>query len=482
MNEKLKAARLRKSWSQEEAAAQAGVSFRAYWNWEKGLAEPNFASRRVVREAFGSTDEELGFSNASNETTFQEIQGADGISFTLAPLNEPTIDWAAWFGVKLAHILAEIGLWRGKALFCDEVQVMIDQEIRMIDHELQHHPLDEKQAISRRQALVTLAALPTALIFGPGLLSETAIEEFLPQCAASVTACWHLMKGKGFLSVGEVLSRFVPSLTALALRSSKYQMSAASLATQASIIQGILAMHQLNFAQREAHCKEAVRSAIISQNNRLQAVSLMYLGYTYSHCYYPRQPQKAIPLFHQAMRALEDKTSLLYSDILMGLSEAYAQCKEEQEALRYSGLAQEHFPAYPENDPSFIYADCGLNTLYQWTGKMYLQLADHFPDAGYQQQASGNLLQSIGVSSISDRSANETVIYQADSARLLGELGIYAKSLRQATKMAIQIGSRRRYHDAVLVYERTPQAWKSEPPIKLLAKEVFKEPLVKRSK
>jgi hypothetical protein len=219
---------------------------------------------------------------------------------------------------------------------------------------------------------------------------------------------------------------------------------------------------------------------MISQNNRLQAVSLMYLGYTYSHCYYPAQPQKAIPILHQAMQVLEDKTSILYSDILMGLSEAYAQCKEEQEALRYSGLAQEHFPAYPENDSSFIYADCGLNTLYQWTGKMYLQLAGHFPDAGYQQQAAGNLLQSIGATSISDRSANETVIYQADSARLLGELDIYARSLRQATQMAVQIGSRRRYHDALLVYERTSEAWKNEPQIKLLAKEVFKELSVKK--
>ncbi len=480
MNEKLKAARLSKGWSQEEAAAQAGVSFRAYWNWENGVANPNFGSRRVLRDAFGCADEELGFGKAHDEVSSPAIFGTGEILPALAFSDGSAIDWPTWFGMKLARILAEISLWRGKASFCDEVQIMIDQEIQMIDHELQQYPQEEKQALSRRQVLITLAALPTALILGPGLLSDAAIEEFLPQCAASVTACWHLMKGKGFLAAGEVLSRFVPSLTALALRSSRYQMSAASLATQASIIQGILAMHQLNFAQREMHCKEAVRYATLSQNKRLQAVSLMYLGYTYSHCYYPRQPQKAIPILNQAIQALDDKTSILYSDILMGLSEAYAQCIEEQEALYYSGLAHEHFPAYPENDPSFIYADCGLNTLYQWTGKMYLQLAEHFPDNGYQQRAAGNLLQSIGATSISDRSANETVIYQADSARLLGELDIYAKSLRQATQMAVQIGSRRRYHDALLVYGRTPEAWKNEQQIKLLAKEVFKGPPAKK--
>jgi len=51
----------------------------------------------------------------------------------------------------------------------------------------------------------------------------------------------------------------------------------------------------------------------------------------------------------------------------MGLSEAYAQCKEEQEALRYIGQTQEFFPAHPELDPSFIYADCGVNSARKYS-------------------------------------------------------------------------------------------------------------------
>ncbi|HYU75223.1 MAG TPA: hypothetical protein VEL31_21350, partial [Ktedonobacteraceae bacterium] len=182
----------------------------------------------------------------------------------------------------------------------------------------------------------------------------------------------------------------------------------------------------------------------------------------------------------KALHALGDDTSLLRSDVLMGLSEAYAQCKEEQEALHYAGLAQEHFPAYPEFDPSFLYADCGLNTLYQWQGKTYLQLVEHFPEARYQQQASDSLMRSIGINSISARSANETTIYQADAARVLGELEIYADTLRQAAQMARDIGSRRRYHDAWLVYQRTPERWTRESPIQALAKDVFKHPPMRK--
>src|SRR5689334_20302400 len=129
MNEKLKAARLRKGWSQEETAAQAGVSFRAYWNWENGLANPNFGSRRALQDAFGYTGEDLGFGKGQDEIALLALPCAEEVPSMLAFSDGPAIDWATWFGVKLARILAEISLWRGKALFCDEVQVMIDQEI-----------------------------------------------------------------------------------------------------------------------------------------------------------------------------------------------------------------------------------------------------------------------------------------------------------------------------------------------------------------
>src|SRR5262245_54186365 len=60
MNERLRKARIRKSWSQEEAAEAAQVSLRTDQRWESGEAFPNFASRRFLREAFGTTDENLG--------------------------------------------------------------------------------------------------------------------------------------------------------------------------------------------------------------------------------------------------------------------------------------------------------------------------------------------------------------------------------------------------------------------------------------
>lgn len=182
-----------------------------------------------------------------------------------------------------------------------------------------------------------------------------------------------------------------------------------------------------------------------------------------------------ITAFLQGLQALGDTPSLIKSDILMGIAEAYAQCGEEQKALHYIGLAQEHFPDYPEGDQSYIYAECGLTTLYQWEGKMYLELVDHFTDRGYQQRASDALMKSIGATSLNDRCTNETIIYQADAARVLGELSIYAGSLRQSVQMAVGIGSKKRYSETLQVYQRTPNPWIKEPQIQLLARDVFKQ-------
>lgn len=68
MNEKLLYARLKKGWSQEEAAAAAQVSIRTYQRWEHDEHIPNFASRRLLQKAFAATNEELGFDLVSRKT------------------------------------------------------------------------------------------------------------------------------------------------------------------------------------------------------------------------------------------------------------------------------------------------------------------------------------------------------------------------------------------------------------------------------
>jgi tetratricopeptide (TPR) repeat protein/DNA-binding XRE family transcriptional regulator len=493
MNHFLKIARAKSFLSIEKASAMVGVEPRTFKRWEHDDYNPQLYFLKKLCEALDAAPEELGYSISSDGKVFRivsthfEVRTRSNGMVAVEQMGYPLIsveadglglqaerNWTGWFGLKQAQIFRMISLWSDPAC-CEEIQTMVDQEIRMVDDTLEQHQVVEEQAISRRQVLASIAALPlTLLTLRPGSLVDTISPEFLPQCAASITACWHLLRGKGGLpTVDEILPQFTPLLRTLAQHSSKHQKTAARLTAQASILQGILAMHRLNYTAREAHCKDAVHHAALAGDNNLRAAALTYLGYTYSFCYIPRKPEKAIQVFLEALQASSEEAPLLRCNIQMGLAEAYAQCKEEQQALHYISLAQTNFPAYPEQDPSYIFGDCSLHVLYQWEGKMYLELVEHYSDRGYQQKAAAALMQGVGVQSISERSTTETVIYQADASRVLGELDTYATSLRQAAQMAIDLSSRKRYSETILVYRRTPEKWFHERQIKGLARDVF---------
>ncbi|WP_146747271.1 hypothetical protein [Thermogemmatispora tikiterensis] len=405
-------------------------------------------------------------------------QPAHGILLASPPARQDSEpgDLATWLGLKLAQIVRMISTWQGHALACEEVQALIDQELVMIDDTLQHYSRHEELELSRREALVTIAALPTILLSWrrPEWTNEMLAEEFLPQCSASLAACWHLLKGNGLTTVQEILPRFAPTLILMARQATRYQRVAARLATQAAILQAILAMHRLDIAGRERSCLEALRCSRAAADERLECAALMYLGYTYSFCYRPRQPRKAIAVFEEALRVLGSQDSLLRSDVAMGLAEAYAQCGDERQALHYMTLAQDAFPTRPELDPSFAYAECGLNVLYQWEGKMCLELSAHFPDFGYQQRGWQAIELSLATPSISERASNESLIYQADAARLIGELDLFARYVRQGAELALTLHSQKRYNEVREVFQRAPRSWQHEPQIQRLARDFFK--------
>ncbi len=474
-NNKLRLARQLKHWSQERAAAEIGVDRKTYVRWENGLNYPQSGTLDLLCKAFDLPTEDLGFSDIFQRSSPRAVTHNLEPVFQSVPSTGMS-DVSTQISLKLAQILHMMSIWGKQGFFYSEIQTMIDEEIRMLDETLQQQQTREDYRISRRQALATLAALPTAVLTWkqPGQSSVVVPEEFLPQCAASITACWHLLKGDGLVAVEQILPKYVPTLTNLALQSSQHQQMAAYLAAQANILQAITAMHRLNIAGREKYCQTAIQCGYLSKDPKITAAALMYLGYTYSFCYRPRRPAQAIQKFLEALRVLGEEDSLIRSDIMMGLAEAYAQCREESNALKYITLAQNHFPTYPDSDPSFLYAECGLNVLYQWEGKMYLELGEHYRDRGYQQKAWDAIVISAGTQSITERATNETIIYQADAARLLGDLTTYTEYVREGTQMALVLGSQKRFDEAHEVYQKTPESWRGEQAIKVLAKEFFR--------
>ncbi len=429
--------RLRRGWSQKKVAFDIDTSKDVVSRWETGERTPSLYYQEKLCRLFKKTADELGFLDTAKAVAEPP---QEGLTLSLSQGNEVLSLLAQAFSQGIIAAMTRSGE---------------DQTMDKV----------------RRHLMELAVSLAGTTLLLP-LQSSIAAEEFLPQCAVSIKGCWQLARGKELALAEEMLSSMLPELTKLAAQPSKYQQTAAGLAAQGKILQGILAMHRLNFVERELYCLEAAQWGKVSGVPILEAAALCRLTYTYTVCP-PQRPEKAIDICHAALSVLGDEPSLIKSDITIGLAHAYAQCKEERKALETIEAAKAQFPAHPEQDPSFLYADCDWSKLYMVEGKMYLDLARHYPDRGYYQQAYAAFAQGSTVQSVADRLTSEKIIHQADAARGLGDLDLFATCLKDGTRMALALGSQKRYREAWDVFQRTPQQWRSERQIQELAHTVF---------
>ncbi len=514
-NQPLRAERLKRGWSQQRVADELQLLFpdsnatdKDIGRWERGSRTPSPFYREKLCALYGKQADELGFIKAGSDPSEDESSpGKDreeptrsqsstkpnnGIQLFVPPKIEMMLplhvrkrdmygepepsDWGTWFGLKQMEMLNKINMWSGQPLSCNEVQETVNEEIQMLDEKLKQFDKQDELSISRRQVLVTIASLPVMLFNWrqPDTFNDLVAEEFLPTCAASLTTCWHLLRGSGLTAVEQIIPRYAPTLTRLVHSNNRYQKIAARLATQMNLLRAILAKHRMNDSTRERYCQEAIEYGRLSEDLRLHAVALMYLGYTYIFCE-PLRPKKAIEVFRQALKVLEDESPLLTSDIYIGLADAYAQCHLENEALDSIRLAHECFPARPERDPSYLYADCSRATIFQWEGKMSLDLADSFPANDYYHKALTSFEQADLARPHSERASSEILIDQADAARGMGEQEAYTRYLYEGVRQAVDLGSQRRVNDAHSVFKRSPEKWQHEARIQNLAKSVFNQ-------
>ncbi len=362
------------------------------------------------------------------------------------------------FSPEIEQAIASLGRSPSSALNSPFVQgIFLPTQDTMISKGL-GDPMDQL----RRKFLQGAAGMLFPLFFGAGSKNALALDEIVSHGGNIITACWHLMKGKEINAAKELLDTYTPILLHLAFQISPYQQAIALIATQACMIRAIIAKHHLNPIAREMYCHEAIQCSRLSSDKALRAGALMYLGYTYTFCN-PFRPQKAIDTFLEALGELEDSDDLVRSDICIGLADAYALVNDPAQAKRTIALAQDCFPSHPEQHASFLYADCAIDTLYQWEAKMYLDLARHEQREDYFQQAWNILLQSSSVHASSERCMIETVIYQTDAALGLQDLDAYAFSLKEGAITALKLGSKRRYQEALELFRKAPKAWHHEP-------------------
>ena len=371
-------------------------------------------------------------------------------------------DCATWFSERLAHILMFVTQGKGRTCMTD-FEKLLDRELRMFDTiKMMFDP--DTYFLSRRSALLVIAALPKGLL---GLLRQpkTAFieEEFLPACAASITACWYLLNGREFASVERALARYMPFLIGWAQQSYTYQRTAAYLAAQACLLLGFIELHRLQFQQRTVYCKEAVKHAREAGNDSLLVKALTQLGNAY---YDQGMCARMLQTYQEAKLLCTGKVPRsLQSKVLMGLAHAYAQHGEAIEALNTINEAREVFPGEIEDVPAFLAADDGEYSLILFEGWIRLDLGKRYPDRDYNDQAAKVLAQIDNLSTttlVPERYRHEIINRRAQAAIALGDLDAFRMYTLQSSQNLQVMHSEKRRQEQVINYKTALRKWPHE--------------------
>jgi tetratricopeptide (TPR) repeat protein len=330
--------------------------------------------------------------------------------------------------------------------------------------------------LSRRQALLSLAALPLSpIVSGPAMTDSpgvaAAADVFLSRSAASITACWHLLKGTDLLAVDQMLSSYLVYLEGIARQRSEYQSAAARLASQAHRISGIIALHRNQLKLREAHCKQALHYATLASDASSQVSAIISLASTY---YYTSEPARAAAVYEQALELEAGMPPLQRSRVRAELSVVYGQLRREQEAIRSAETAEELYPDNPEQDPSFLYAEFTPASLTLERGLAFVALAEQYPGHSYQDRAAEifGQLNSMTVS-VPERIRFEIINHQAVTAALRNDLEAFESYISQAIEGAAMLASRQRLREVTTAWRRAAGIWPSEPRLNALGKAIM---------
>jgi transcriptional regulator with XRE-family HTH domain len=459
--------------SQEQLADVLGVERKAVGRWERVESHPQPVHRPRLADALRVSIEDL-------EELLQDIVDArdrDEITVVVeaAALNQSefaaALEWPAWFGGRTAHLIGTVDTWPSSAAQPGALQDLLDREFLMFDAVVEGD--DPGHAVSRRQALITIAALPIALVplDSPEPATGAAVEFFLSHCAASLTACWHLLRGRDLHTIDHAVSSYLVRLEAVAKGVARWRDSAARLASQAHRICGIIALHRDQLRMREYHCQQALHYAGATSDISTRVAALISLASTY---FYDADPARAAGIYEQALPFEAGIPPLQRSRIHAELSVVYGQLGRESAALRSAELAEDLYPQHPEQDPSHLYAEFTRASLTLERGLSYLALADRFPNRDHHRDAASVLswADRDRNGSVPDRIRFEIVNHQARAAVLLNDLDAFETYVSRAADGVTLLGSRQRQKEIQDVWRRAAVVWPDERRLKALRGEL----------
>ncbi len=316
------------------------------------------------------------------------------------------------------------------------------------------HVILRRQALQQILGVISFSSL---LPFSsPSLVAQPfSIEDYLSMCEENILACWRLMRGKEIAVVQSVLCTWLPPLEHIMRRSTIYQKRSASLAAQGYIIAGLVTVLRRNYDAAEWCCKQAIAYSDLAEDCNLKVAALKHLATKYHSAKYLL---KTLHTYQEALLSVEQVSPLLRTRIYLGLALVYAQCGERRVAFQYWDLTQQSFPAQPEKDPSFIYADCGKSSLNHYGGLMYLA----FGQAKQAWEIFEEVVQMQQEIMIPERTVIEIVNCKAEAAIAQKNLDLACTHLQEGVQGAIRLQSEKRFHDSLSLYKQAHSLWPHE--------------------
>lgn len=445
---------------------------------EEQVVEGEYASHRFLTLSSFLTPPEQGIleGGRSHEPIIFVEESESGLHLPLVPTTGSSElasdDCATWFSERLAHVIACVTQWQ-RCVNSSDFEKLLNREIRVFDeNKNMFHP--DEYFLSRRSALLVIAALPQGWL---GLIRQQQktpfIEgEFLPACAASLTACWYLLTGREFASVERTVSKYLPFLHTWTQRSSSYQKRAAYLAAQGYLLLSLIASHRLRPQQRVTYCEQAVTCATVSGDHVIRIKAQSMLGNAlYDQEAYGRMLQAYLEA-KDGIGKNEEVPHLLQCKVLMGLAHAYAQHGQVQEALNTISEARNVFPDEGEDVPAFLSADDGMFSLVLFEGWVRLDLGKRdyrVEHAQFAAQALAKIEQFPSTVLVPERIRIEITNRRAQAAIDLGELEAFRDYTLQGAESLRHTQSEKRRQEMVRNFKAARQKWPKDTRVLELA-------------
>ena len=425
-NEKLLRARLQKHWTIEYICSKINISEKTYRRLEAGTHKPHLSTLDYLCVFFGMPPEELGFFNNTSPQT--SSYASDGVP--------PARDQANTVTDPLKRGDEEVGLSE-----------------------------TGNQEVNKRQANKTIAGFVSGLLvtsstgqIDPSLWTRLWADDLLAIYARGIAACQDLYFSGKPHEVEALLPLYCEQTALLARQPSPLQQPAASLASQAQQLACELATDREDFGVAQRAGQQAFAYAQLAGDNNLQVASLIRLANLGFH---RKLSTAALQAYKHAVSLLnENVTPLLKGRTYAGMAEVYAMRVHLQEAMRAMGLAYEHYPLKPEDDPAYPYLRESRYSLYVFGDaqtRLFLGQPKEADKALIAMQKETNAPQIQPIAKV------DMLYYQAEVQIQQGEIEPSSVLLTEAATLAKDLGSRLYFDKLATSYQKLQTQWPREP-------------------